>query len=154
MAISANLGRDTDHNSTKLVCDHPLHTTPTVHSTTISRFPCNFFPEWPLIFLVISIHQVIWPSPGTLATSPAGKLLRTDLTEWGKKPTSSLTAALIFDRKIFSHSEEFKIKRILTRQVSISSFIWKLRVCIYVALKVQLFHNQPCTTHLFLLVLY
>jgi len=26
MAISANLGRDTDHNSTKLVCDHPLHT--------------------------------------------------------------------------------------------------------------------------------
>ena len=24
MAISANLGRDTDHNSTKLVCAHPL----------------------------------------------------------------------------------------------------------------------------------
>ena len=24
MAMSANLGRDTDHNSTKLVCDHPL----------------------------------------------------------------------------------------------------------------------------------
>ena len=24
MAISANLGRDTDHNSTKLVCSHPL----------------------------------------------------------------------------------------------------------------------------------
>jgi len=24
MAISANLGQDTDHNSTKLVCDHPL----------------------------------------------------------------------------------------------------------------------------------
>ena len=24
MTISANLGRDTDHNSTKLVCDHPL----------------------------------------------------------------------------------------------------------------------------------
>jgi len=24
MAISANLGRDTDHNFTKLVCDHPL----------------------------------------------------------------------------------------------------------------------------------
>jgi len=24
MAISANLGRDTHHNSTKLVCDHPL----------------------------------------------------------------------------------------------------------------------------------
>ena len=22
--------------------------------------------EWPLIFLVITIHQVIWPSPGTL----------------------------------------------------------------------------------------
>ena len=26
MAISANLGRDTDHNSTKLVCDHALCT--------------------------------------------------------------------------------------------------------------------------------
>jgi len=25
MAISANLGPDTDHNSTMLVCDHPLH---------------------------------------------------------------------------------------------------------------------------------
>ena len=25
MAISANVGRDTNHNSTKLVCDHPLH---------------------------------------------------------------------------------------------------------------------------------
>jgi len=24
MAISANQGRDTDHNSTKLVCDHPV----------------------------------------------------------------------------------------------------------------------------------
>jgi len=24
MAISANLGRDTDHNSTTLVCSHPL----------------------------------------------------------------------------------------------------------------------------------
>ena len=24
------------------------------------------FPEWPLIFFVIMIHQVIWPSPGTL----------------------------------------------------------------------------------------
>jgi len=27
MAISANQGRDTDHNSTKLVCDHPLTAT-------------------------------------------------------------------------------------------------------------------------------
>jgi len=43
-------------------------TTPTVHSTTISRFHFRefIFPEWPLIFLVITIHQIIWPSPGTL----------------------------------------------------------------------------------------
>ena len=27
------------------------------------------FPEWPLIFLIITIHQVIWPSPGTLQTN-------------------------------------------------------------------------------------
>jgi len=38
-----------------------LPATPTVHSTTISRFPCNFSPEWPLIFFVSMIHQVIWP---------------------------------------------------------------------------------------------
>ena len=29
-------------------------------------FRSNFFPERPLNFLVITIHQVIWPSPGTL----------------------------------------------------------------------------------------
>ena len=39
-------------------------TTPTVQSATISRFPCNFFPELPLIFLFVTIHQVIWPSAG------------------------------------------------------------------------------------------
>ena len=37
-------------------------TTPTVHSTTISRFPYNFFPRVAPHFLVIMIHQVIWPS--------------------------------------------------------------------------------------------
>jgi len=43
-------------------------TTPTVHSTTISRFLRTFFTEWPLILVVITIHQLIWPSPGTLIT--------------------------------------------------------------------------------------
>ena len=38
--------------------------------TIISRFLCNFFPKWPLIFLLITIHQVIWLSPGTL---PGGR---------------------------------------------------------------------------------
>jgi len=33
-------------------------TTPTVHPTNISRFPRIFSPGWPLIFLVITIHQV------------------------------------------------------------------------------------------------
>ena len=27
-------------------------------------FRATFSPEWPLIFLVNTIHQVIWPSPG------------------------------------------------------------------------------------------
>jgi len=31
-------------------------------------FCAIFFPEWPFIFVVITIHQVIWPSLGTLAT--------------------------------------------------------------------------------------
>jgi len=44
------------------VCSH----TPTVYSTTISRFTCNIFSEWPLNFFVSTIHLVIWPSPGTL----------------------------------------------------------------------------------------
>ena len=29
-------------------------------------FCAIFFPEWLLIFLVVTNHQVIWPSPGTL----------------------------------------------------------------------------------------
>ena len=29
----------------------------------ISRFPCKFFPKWPLVFLINTIHQVIWPVP-------------------------------------------------------------------------------------------
>ena len=37
--------------------------TPTSHSTTISRFLCNFSPDWPLNLVVSMIHQVIWPSP-------------------------------------------------------------------------------------------
>jgi len=29
-------------------------------------FCAIFFPEWPLNFFVIAIHQVMWPSPGIL----------------------------------------------------------------------------------------
>jgi len=31
-------------------------------------FCAIFFPEWPLDFFVITTHQVIWPSPGTLGS--------------------------------------------------------------------------------------
>jgi len=41
-------------------------TTPTRHYTIIFRFPCNFSPRMASHFLVMTIHQVIWPSPGTL----------------------------------------------------------------------------------------
>ena len=51
-------------------------TNPTLQSTTISQFLCNVFPQWPLIFLVITIHQVIWPSPGTLKGSHEYERLR------------------------------------------------------------------------------
>jgi len=34
-----------------------------------------FFPEWPLIFLVSTILQFIWPSPGTLWPSPGTLVL-------------------------------------------------------------------------------
>jgi len=33
-------------------------------------FCAIFSPEWPLIFFVVMIHQVIWPSPGTLTEAP------------------------------------------------------------------------------------
>ena len=39
-------------------------TTPTNHCTPI--YVQFFSPEWPLNFFVSTIHQVIWPSPGTL----------------------------------------------------------------------------------------
>jgi len=40
--------------------------TPTAQSTPVSGFVFNFFPKWHLNFLVGTIHQVIWSSPGTL----------------------------------------------------------------------------------------
>jgi len=47
------------------LCNH----TPTAGSKAISRFSYNFFPKWPLIFCQHTIHQVIWPSRGTLTPS-------------------------------------------------------------------------------------
>jgi len=41
-------------------------TTPPLHCTTISRFLSNFFPPMAPHFFWYTIHQVIWPSPGTL----------------------------------------------------------------------------------------
>ena len=47
---------------------HPQHRPFTVQ--LFLDFNAIFSPRWPLIFLVSTIHQVIWPSPGTLVTSP------------------------------------------------------------------------------------
>ena len=45
------------------LCHHALGAhIPTAHVPAISRFQCNFFPEWPLNYDVSMIHQVIWPS--------------------------------------------------------------------------------------------
>ena len=44
---------------------------PTPCSTAISQFLCIFFPKWPLIFCQHTIHQVIWPGPGSLDPSYA-----------------------------------------------------------------------------------
>jgi len=44
----------------------PFSHTPTVLVSTISRFQYNFFQICPPIFCQHTIHQVIWPSPGTL----------------------------------------------------------------------------------------
>jgi len=48
-------------------------TTPTVLSKTISRFLCNFFPKWPLIFGIITIHQAKSLHPrGTVRAEGSG----------------------------------------------------------------------------------
>ena len=49
MAISANLGRDTDHNSAKLVCSHPLGGT----------FPLLFFPFFLSFFLSFPVAMTL-----------------------------------------------------------------------------------------------
>jgi len=41
-------------------------TTLPIHITIISRFLSNFFPRMAHQFFGYTIHQVIWPSPGTL----------------------------------------------------------------------------------------
>jgi len=40
-------------------------TTPPIHCTTISRFLCIFFPQMAPQYFWSTIHQKIWPSPGT-----------------------------------------------------------------------------------------
>ena len=59
------------------VCSH----TPTVQSTTISRFPYNYFRMWPLIFCQHTIYEVIWPIPGTL---PGTRYIPALSTLWEK----------------------------------------------------------------------
>ena len=44
------------------LCTH----TPTAQSPAISRFPWYFFHKRPLLFVVTTIRQLIWPSFGTL----------------------------------------------------------------------------------------
>jgi len=39
---------------------------PDFYTPTISWFPCNFLQTLPINFCVITIHQVIWPSPWPL----------------------------------------------------------------------------------------
>jgi len=66
-SLSVRIGFRTDPiwaPSQLSVCSH----SPTVHYTTISWFPYNCFRMRPLIFCQHTIHQVIWPSPGTLVT--------------------------------------------------------------------------------------
>ena len=45
-------------------------------------FGTIFFPKWPLIFLVITIHQVIWPNPGTLGAGATTRVPRLGQITW------------------------------------------------------------------------
>ena len=52
-----------------VLCHHTLGAhIPTVQFATFSDFCVNFFSSAPSIFFVITIHQVIWRSPGTLVS--------------------------------------------------------------------------------------
>ena len=47
----------------------PMHPRPRPFTLQLFLDFCAIFsPEWPLIFWIIMIHQVIWPSPGTLVS--------------------------------------------------------------------------------------
>ena len=64
-------------------------TIPTIQWTTISWFLWIFCPEMPLIFVVIMIHQVIWPSPGTLPGSSPGLVLESGALFFSQNPETS-----------------------------------------------------------------
>jgi len=84
-------------------------TTQTVHPTTISRFTCNFPPEWLLIFLVSTKHQVIWPSPGTLPSVLVKNKMDTRRAEY----SLTLVAGSIFRLRSQTHisKRQFKNER-------------------------------------------
>jgi len=71
MAISANLERDTDHNSTKLFCDHPL-IVPHFSTTIVPHFPVL----WPscLIFQ-FSEFRILTPKFDSSSLSKCSYLL-------------------------------------------------------------------------------
>jgi len=72
-------------------------------------FGASFFPEWPLIFVAITIHQVIWPSPGTLAEGRVPSLPIRDFAKGcnncvqtrSQINTIDVTKKLLFERLYF-----------------------------------------------------
>jgi len=60
------------------------------------------FPEWPINFLVITIHQVIWPSPGTLQGPGVPRRDKMYIDRW-----SSWIVKLLFVWKL-SNVKEFE----------------------------------------------
>ena len=76
-------------------CSH----TPTVHTTTFSRFPYNCFQVWALIFCQHTIHQVIWPSPGNLTLSHV--IVSSGNNKQKKTPSSLGYPLLVCDKKLY-----------------------------------------------------
>ena len=63
---STPVGRKVQHAESTV----PVHPQPRPFTPQLFLdFRAIFFPAWPIIFLIITKNQVIWPSPGTLVVS-------------------------------------------------------------------------------------
>ena len=73
-------------------------------------FRAIFFPEWPLIFLVITIHQVIWPSPFTLSVFLTA---HSELTPFSELAETRVQASNPYLIRVLGFEESTRMKAVV-----------------------------------------